>query len=248
MRLPRGRVARACNVYAAELVRRHGDRFGFFAVLPLPDVDGALAEVAYALDVLGANGVGLFTNYAGAYLGDPSLAPLYAELDRRKAVAFVHPILNDCCAGLVPDVDPTVIEYGADTTRAIASLVFSGTASRFPDIGFLFSHGGGTLPFLLARFEHLARLPHLAAALPNGIRPILQRLYYDTAQVAHRGALAALRAFVPASQLLFGSDFPYRSIGEHVDGLEIADFTVAELTAIASGNALHLLRRSSHAA
>ena len=145
-------VARACNEYALSLVRQHPNRFGSFAALPMPDVAATLAEIAYALDVLHADGVLMFTSHA-KWLGDPSMDPVLAELNRRKAVVYTHPAANACCVNLVPGIPDPIIEYGTDTTRAIATLVFSGASQRFPDIRFIFSHAGGTAPFLMDRFR-----------------------------------------------------------------------------------------------
>jgi predicted TIM-barrel fold metal-dependent hydrolase len=238
--LPRD-TARACNEYAATLVREHSGRFGFFAALPIPDVDASLDEIAYALDVLGAQGVGMLTSYGKPYLGDPAFWPMFEELDRRKAAVFVHPTLNACCAGLVPDVGPTVIEFGTDTTRAIASLVFGGAAGKYQNIRFIFSHGGGTMPFLIGRFLNLARSPRMIERLPNGLLPELQRFYYDTAQAANRGAMSSLRELVPTSHVLFGTDFPYRGAEEQLAGLAASGFTDDELSAIERTNSLSLL-------
>jgi predicted TIM-barrel fold metal-dependent hydrolase len=238
--LPRD-TARACNEYAAVLMKKHSGRFGLFGVLPMPDVEGSLQEIPYALDVLGAQGIGMLTSYAGAYLGDPAFWPVFEELDRRNAVVFVHPTLNACCAGLVPDVGPTVIEFGTDTTRAIASLVFGGAAAKFQNIRFIFCHGGGTMPFLIGRFVNLARTPRMAERLPNGLLPELQRFYYETAQVSNRGAMASLRELVPASQVLFGTDFPYRKAEDQIEGLASSGFSASELGAIGRTNALQLL-------
>jgi predicted TIM-barrel fold metal-dependent hydrolase len=234
-------MARATNEYAATLVRQHPTRFGFFAALPIPDIDGCLEEIAYALDVLGAQGVGLFTSYGTTYLGDAALDAVFAELDRRKAIAYTHPTLNACCADIVPGIPPTAIEFGTDTTRAIASLVFGGTTVKYPHVRFIFSHGGGTMPFLIGRFVNLAKQPRMAARLPNGLMPELQRFYYETAQVANRGAMASLRELVPASQVLFGTDFPYRGAQEQLAGLRQCGFTGDELQAIEGPNLTRLL-------
>ncbi len=233
--------ARACNDYAAGLIDRHPGRFGLFAALPLPDIDGTLSEIAYALDVLRADGVGMFTSYGNAYLGDASFAPVFEELNRRKAIVYTHPTLNECCANLVPDVGPTIIEYGTDTTRTIASLVFSGVAARFPDIQFIFSHAGGTLTSVVERFVILAREPRMAARFPDGLMAALQRFYYDTAQTSNRAAMSALREIVPVSQILFGTDYPYRGTEEHVSGLHACGFSADDLIAVESANAQQLL-------
>jgi 6-methylsalicylate decarboxylase len=143
-----------------------------FGTLPLPDVPGSLREIEYVLDTLKFDGVCMMTDYQGKFLGDPAFTPVMEELNRRKAIVYTHPFRNDCCRNLVPDVFEPIIELGTDTTRTIASLVFSGTAAKFPDIKFIFSHGGGTLPFLVQRFlflptvlqRYLLRLVAFAAA------------------------------------------------------------------------------------
>jgi predicted TIM-barrel fold metal-dependent hydrolase len=238
------RVARESNEWVARLVADSGGRFGSFAMMPLPDVEGTLREIAYALDVLKADGIGLLTSYGDRWLGHPSFAPVMDELNRRRAVVYTHPTTADCCRNLIPDVAPTVIEYGTDTSRTITDIVFSGTAARCPDARFIFSHAGGTLPYLT---ERLVRAPLQNAALkarvPNGVLPELQRFYYDVAWSAHPGALASLTKLVPVSQILFGSDYPYRTGEDHVNGLMAYGFTAADLTAIGRDNARRLLPR-----
>ncbi len=166
------KLARECNEYTAKLVADRKGRFGMFAVMPMPSVEGTLHEIAYALDTLKADGIGLLTSYGDKWLGDPAFAPVLEELNRRKAGVYTHPTTANCCANL-------------DTTRTIASLVFSGTAARLADLRIIFSHGGGTLPFLAERF---LRLPlnnrTLAARVPNGVIAELRRFYYDTSAIA----------------------------------------------------------------
>jgi predicted TIM-barrel fold metal-dependent hydrolase len=238
------RIARESNEWVARLVADSVGRFGSFAMMPLPDVDGTLREIAYALDVLKADGIGLLTSYGDRWLGHPSFAPVMDELNRRRAVVYTHPTTADCCRNLIPNVAPTVIEYGTDTSRTITDIVFSGTAARCPDARFIFSHAGGTLPYLT---ERLVRAPQQNAALkarvPNGVLPELQRFYYDVAWSAHPGALASLTRLVPVSQILFGSDYPYRTAEDHVKGLMEYGFSAADLAAIGRDNALRLLPR-----
>ena len=149
------RLARACNDYGATLVQDHPTRFGLFAAMPLPDVDATLHEIAYAYDTLKADGVGLLTSYGDTWLGNPAFRPVMEELNRRKAVVHVHPTAANCCRNLdyAPGVAPGSIEYGTDTTRAIMGVAFSGDAARFPDIRFIWSHAGGTVPFLAGRID-----------------------------------------------------------------------------------------------
>jgi len=236
-------LARLCNDYGAKLASDHPGRFGLFAALPLPDVDGSLAEIEYALDVLKADGIGFYTSYGDKWLGHAAFAPIFAELNRRKVVVYTHPTINNCCRNLLPDVNEAVIEYGTDTTRTIADFVFSGAAARYPDLRLIFSHAGGTMPFLIERFVNLAKEPKLATRLPHGVLAELKRFYYDTAQSSNPGAMSSLKELVAASQIVFGTDFPYRTLEEHVDGLAHCGFTAAELQAIERDNALALLPR-----
>ena len=238
------KVARACNEYSAKLVAGRRGRFGMFAVMPMPDIDGTLAEIEFALDTLKADGIGLLTNYGDRWLGDPAFAPVMEELNRRKAVVFAHPASVSCCSNLIPDVPDLVIELATDTSRAIASLLFSGTASRYPDMRIIFSHGGGTMPFLVERFTRLPIMkPGLAERVPQGVEHELRRFFYDTAQASHPAALASLLTVAPASQVLFGSDFPYRTAAEHATALGDHGFRPADLLAIERDNALRIMPR-----
>ena len=236
------RVARDCNDYAAGMAADHPGRFGLFAALPLPNIEASLREIEYGLDVLKADGIALFTSYRDKWLGDPAYEPVMAELNRRKAVVFTHPEAPLCCRGLIPGINEAVIEYGTDTTRAIARLLFTGTAVRYPDIRWIFSHGGGTTPFLSERLERAGRLKHNEPHVPNGVMAELQRFYYDVAQAAHPMALASLTRMVPISQILWGTDFPFRFGWEYVKGL--GEFFIAsELRLIDRDNVLALLPR-----
>lgn len=234
-------LAREANEYAARLAADHPGRFAFFAILPLPDVDGALAELAYSLDVLKARGACLMTSMEGTYIGDPAFAPLMAELNRREAVVYTHPVRPPCCHGVVPGVPDTAIELTTDTTRAIASVLFSGTAARCPRIRFIFSHGGGTMPFILGRFQGLAEKPEMKPWMPDGVLPELRKFYYDTAQVTTEPALAALLKLAPVSQILFGSDYPFVSAKVGADFLS-ARLSSSDLELVGRANAASLLR------
>jgi 6-methylsalicylate decarboxylase len=239
-----GSLARECNEYAARLVADFPGRFGMFATLPMPDVEGSLREIAHALDGLKADGICLFTSYGDKWLGDLAFTPVMEELNRRKALVYTHPTAPDCCRNLIPDVSPAVIEFGTDTTRTIASLLFSGTAARLGDIRFIFSHAGGTMPFLTERFTRLPLVnKDLQARLPNGVVPELRKFYYDVAQAAHPMALASLLKLVPVSQVLFGTDFPFRTASDHAKGLADYGFSAADLRAIERDNAVRMLPR-----
>jgi predicted TIM-barrel fold metal-dependent hydrolase len=242
------RIARDANEHAARVAGDHKGRFGVFATLPLPDVEGSLVEAVHALDALAADGVQMWTSYGDFWLGDPRLTPLLEELNRRKTIVFTHPAAPDCCAKLLPEAPITMIEYGTDTTRTIASLVLSGATSRFPDIRWIFCHAGGTMPFLQERFvlqgKQLGSTPQGAMKIPHGVIHELRRLYYDTAQSANPYALGPLARLVPATQILMGSDYPYRAIADNLKGLaECGLFDAAGLDAIERANAARLLPR-----
>jgi predicted TIM-barrel fold metal-dependent hydrolase len=263
------RLARESNDYAAQLARDHRGRFGMLAALPLPDIDGSFREIEYALDTLKADGICMFTVYqdktAGIedrFLGHAMFAPVYQELNRRKAVVYTHPKDADCCQNLVPEIPATTIEWGTSTTRTIASLIFSGTAARFPDIRWIFSHAGGTTPFLIERFlngtaEEVvpgvvtkgaggtgAVGSNRTANAPNGVLYELRKMYYDTAQTANPIAMQALRTLVPVSQIVFGTDFPFRTTIETARGLTTCGvFSPPELKAIDRDNAVRLFPR-----
>lgn len=237
------RLARACNDYGAKLVQDHPTRFGLFAAMPLPDVDATLREITYACDVLKADGIALLTSYGDTWLGNPAFRPVMEELNRRKAVVHVHPTAANCCRNLEYGAAPGSVEYGTDTTRAIVGVTFSGDAARFPDIRFIWSHAGGSAPFLAGRIEGGSR--NAADRMPDGFMHEAKKFYYDTAGAANRGALASLLQLVTASHVLFGTDFPPGGAS-----LEIAKalaavgfFNERDLRAIERENAVGLLPR-----
>jgi predicted TIM-barrel fold metal-dependent hydrolase len=238
------RVARESNEWVARLITDMPGRFGSFATLPMPNVDDTLREIEYSLETLKADGVCLLTSYGDRWLGHASFAPVLDELNRRRAVVYTHPSTADCCRNLLPGVPDTVIEFGTDTSRTITDLVFSGTADRCRDAQFIFSHAGGTLPFLTERLVRLPiQNPALQKRVPRGVLAELRRFFYDTAWSAHPMALTSLTKLVPASQIVFGSDYPYRTGEDHVKGLLEYGFSAADLRAIESQNALRLLPR-----
>ncbi|MEP7031652.1 MAG: amidohydrolase family protein, partial [Pseudolabrys sp.] len=242
------RLARECNDYAARLAVDHPRRFGMFASLPLPDVDASLKEIEYAFDTLKADGVGVMTSFGDKWLGDKSFEPVMQELNRRKAVLYTHPTVANCCRNLMPDIHYSVVELATDTTRAIANLVFTGTASRFPDIRYIFSHAGGTMPFTFGRFAGYPFLDkgmglglNIQQKVPQGVLKTLQSFYYDTAQTSYPTAMEPLKKIVGTSQILFGTDFPFRTSADHVKGLAGSGFTESELGAIHRENAIRIM-------
>ncbi|NJD24798.1 MAG: amidohydrolase [Betaproteobacteria bacterium] len=236
------RLARRVNEYAAEVARSHPGRFGLFSALPLPDADGSLNEIAFAFDVLKADGIGLLTSYGDKWLGDAVFDPVFAELNRRKAVVFVHPVAPACCKGLIPGMPAALAEVPQDTARAIINLVFSGTFTRYPEIRFIFSHAGGTMPMLIGRM-HQYGPKDILEKVPRGIEYEIRRQYFDIAGSAFRPAVAALRSLVPTSQILFGSDNPFIPLDETARGLAEMGFSADDLRAIRRDNALGLFPR-----
>jgi len=250
-------VVRQCNDFAAKLMTDHKGRYGNLAsVPPLTDTDGALKEIEYAFDTLKADGIGVFSNYRDKWLGHPSLRPVMEELNRRKAVVFVHPIAGVCCVSLVQDVNDNIVEFGGDSTRTIASLIYSGTTTRFPDIRWIFSHGGGVMPMVIERFLLGSQgeiVPGIVtkgqdgpppANVPGGTLAELRKLHYDCAQISNPVALRALRQVVPVSQIVFGTDYWYRTAEETARNLTASKvFNDAELRMINSTNAERLFPR-----
>ena len=243
------KLARETNEFVADVVRDDPEHFGGFATVPLPDVDASLEELEYAYDTLGLDGVVLYTSQGDRYLGDRSYDPFFEELDRRKAIVFIHPTT------IPPGADATgltipfgVAEFTFDTTRAVMNMLCSGTLERYPSIRYIVSHAGGTIPYLAWRIAGASYLPELRDRAPktDGLA-LLQKLYYDTALSTSEFVFGALKEFVPMSQVLFGSDFPY--IGPAVlqaerYGLENSKvLDDAARAAIDRGNALTLFPR-----
>ena len=239
------RLARACNEFGATLVQRYPTRFGLLAAMPLPDVDATLAEIAYACDTLKADGIALFTSYGDRWLGHPSFKPVMAELHRRKAVVHVHPTAANCCRNLeyAPGIAPGTMEYGTDTTRAIIGVTFSGDAAAYPDIRFIWSHAGGTAPFLASRIDGASR--NAADRLPAGFITAAARFFYDLAGATNPGAVASLLQLVTSRQILFGTDFPPGgSNRDNAAALEkLALFSAADRQLIEWDNAVRLFPR-----
>jgi len=196
--------AREVNEYAAEVVRRNPGRFGFFATLCLPDLKGSLDEAAYAFDQLCADGVVLLANSRGIYLGDRAFDPLFDELDRRRAVVFVHPSV---LYGVEPlkGMPPFVADFLLDTTRAAVRLASSGTLDRCPNLKVILSHAGGFVPYAAYR---LAVTSRPGQEFSEGLGQ-LKKFYFDLALSSTPAALPSLMAFADPSHVLFGTDSPY---------------------------------------
>jgi predicted TIM-barrel fold metal-dependent hydrolase len=229
------------NEYCAVLKVKHPGRFGFLAALPLPDIDASLQVIEEAYGALGADGIGLMTNAADIWPGDPKLAPVFDALNRRKAVVFFHPNSTSFSDIVLPGIPAATIEFPFDTMRAITSLLFHGTFARCVDIRFVFSHGGGVLPMLAGRLEGLTKArPDLARHVPHGVLHELKRQYYDTAGIVNPVAFNAIKQLVGTSQLLFGSDVPFWDAKLLVAGLNDLIDNSSERNAVDFGNACAL--------
>src|SRR5437764_15229355 len=146
-------MARRCNEFSAQLIHEYPQRFGAFAILPLPDIEAALRELEYALDTLKLDGVVLLSSVDGRYPGDPLFDELFTELNRRKAVVFLHPTVPAINRELHLNLPPFLVEFVFDTTRAVVNLMYSGTLERCPDMPVILAHAGGTVPYVALRIS-----------------------------------------------------------------------------------------------
>jgi predicted TIM-barrel fold metal-dependent hydrolase len=250
------KLARECNEDSAKMVADHPHRFGAFAILPLPDVDAAIREAAYSLDVLKLEGICLLTHVGPRHLGHPDEDELYAELDRRKAVVFVHPLRNQATNMPAYSYPSGMTELVLDTTRAIHNLLWNGTFAKFPNIRWIMPHGGGTVPFLIYRMSAMDNHPKARERLPGGsVRSALRTLYYDVAEINAPGPLRCLMDIADPSHILFGSDFPFsrhtnpaQDVRDTIAGFNAFDgWDAATRRAISSENALALFPRLKQA-
>jgi 6-methylsalicylate decarboxylase len=238
------RVAKESNEFAKKLEADHPGRFGTWAMLPLPHVEESLKAIEYAFDTLKVDGVGIMTSYGDKWLGYQEFEPVWQELNRRKAIVYTHPTAANCCVNLVRGVDEAYIEFGTDTTRSIFSMIFSGFAEKYPDINWIWSHGGGSITAFYERFtvQALMRPPYKDKFTRDRVETQIRRFYYDTAAIPNDVTLSALAKMVPVSQILYGTDFPYRRAAEYSKPLADS-FKADDLKAVDRDNALRLVPR-----
>jgi predicted TIM-barrel fold metal-dependent hydrolase len=241
-------LARRVNEFLAALKRDRPDRFGGFAALPLPDVEGSLEQLAYAFDVLDLDGVSLMTNAGGSYLGDTRFDPIFDELQRRGAVVFVHPTASPDPIAHSLGLPDALLDYPVDTSRAIAKLHYSNTFARTPDVKYLFPHAGGTVPFVASRFGIVDEMNVIPGAEERGtFAETITRLHWDTASAFSDPVLHMLRSVAGLDNVVFGTDYPYPHDDISIGGLralqrttELAD---AERDALLGGTASRLIPR-----
>jgi predicted TIM-barrel fold metal-dependent hydrolase len=242
-------LARAVNESAAAICKADPVSFGFFAALPhvLDNPAAAVDEIEYALDVLGADGVTLYTRYGpGArYLGHESMRPVWAALNARKAVVFVHPThLVD--TQLVNDQLPQpIIDYPHETTRAAVDMIVAGVVRDFGDCKVILPHAGGSLPYLATRAAHLLADTGLTQMSAADFLNDAKSFYFDTALAGNDYTLPMLLDFAAPGHVLFGSDFPYAptpTINTHtVAGKKVLAERKGDTGADLTANALQLL-------
>ncbi|TDL22062.1 amidohydrolase 2 [Rickenella mellea] len=229
------RITRECNEYAADLKIRYPEQLGFWASLPLPDVEGAIDEIDHALDKLNADGFIVFSNSQGIYLGDNILQPVFKKLNERKAKVFIHPTTpcnrhtppqpiiderNRISAPLADCYINPLMEFFFDTTRSLVDLLLSGTASCYKDITFIVAHAGAALPALLSRMvlfskfhpssSHFPSRPNITPCTTEEVRRLLSRqFFFDLAGDVMDHQIHAILRIVGTDRLLYGSDFPW---------------------------------------
>ena len=242
------KLARMCNEYAASLISKFPKRFGGFAALPMTNIDDAVEEIIYALDVLKLDGIVLFTNSFGVYLGDKAMRSIFNVLQHYKAVAYVHPNASPDFVAHTLGLTDNLIDFPVDTTRAIAQLHYSGAFAATSDIKYIFSHAGGTIPYLAGRFAIVDEMKIMGDSPVAGTAAErFRKIYWDTASAWSDPVLHTLRHVAGIDKVLFGTDFPYvrKDIAvrskNHVLGS--AELSVKEKQQILGTNALDLFPR-----
>ena len=239
------KYVRDINEFGAKMMADKPGRYGLFAFLSMVDVEGSLKEIEYAFDTLKADGIGISTSYVDKYPGDAKFAPIFQELNRRKATVYFHPTTAQCCVGYVPQAGDSWAEVPHDTTRAILSLMFTGSLGKYRDIKFLWSHGGGTVPMIAGRIDWLSnvQMRNRKDILPDGIEAELKRMWYDTANAGYASSMAAMLKIVAPSQIVFGTDYPYITTEWNMKALRGAGVGDDMIKAIESENAKALVPR-----
>jgi len=242
------KLARRCNEFLAEIVQQRPDLFAGFACLPLPDVDSSLSELTYALDELGLDGVVAFTNANGVYLGDSRLDPVFQELERRKSVVYVHPNASPDPIAHTLGLPDNLIDFTTDTNRVVAEMHYTNRFARTPSVRYIFSHAGGSIPYMAARFAIIDEMGFVPGGNERGTAAdMFRRMYWDTALSASDPVLRMLRDVAGIDQVLFGTDFPYLRRDLAVNAkqriLESSALSDPERHAILGSNAAHLFPR-----
>jgi len=236
-------VARMVNDAYADLIAKRPGRFLGFASIPMDDPDGALRELARALDELRLQGVVLLSNIRGRALADPAYRPFFAECDRRKVCVFVHPMIPAAAEPFGEYVLGPIVGFPFDTTLAVARLCYAGVFKELPNIRWLIAHAGGAIPYLLERLDSGWRdFAECRANIDEPPSTYLRRLYYDTVTFSPNN-LRLLRDVVGTDHMAMGSDYPHLlgSIDKAISSIEGLDWDAREKERVFSGTALALL-------
>ena len=202
-----------------------------------------LKEIAYGFDTLKVVGAGFASSYGPKYPHDSVFAPVFEELNRRKAIAYFHPLAPACCTRVFPDFpeEANLVEIPYDTARTMMGFLLSGTFRRYPDIKFIFSHSGGAVPMLAGRFKRLTQSTDLSKVAPEGLDAEFRKLDHETANANSPPTIAALMKFAPIGQVLFGSDHPYVSDVDNLADLRSCGLSQTQMNAISHQNAQSLV-------
>ena len=242
----KGRAAvRIGNDYGAKLVSEHPKRFGLFTGVPLPDMDGVMKEIEYGFDTLKADGIGIYTNDNQTHWpGDGYFDPMWQELNRRRAIVYMHPLAPPCCTNLNDSVPTAMNEFDFDITRACTSILANGVLHKYPNVKIIIPHSGGTMPMIAGRIKD--RYPHdpkHEEFIPNGVIAELQKFYIDIAHASYPYPMAAMMKFALPDHILFGTDFPFEPIESTVNELPGLGISANVMRAIERENAEKLLPR-----
>jgi predicted TIM-barrel fold metal-dependent hydrolase len=238
-------AVRTGNEYGAKIMSEHPKRFGLFTGVPLPDIDAVMKEMEYGLDQLKADGIGIYTNdNHDRWPGDPYYDPMWQELNRRRAIVYMHPLAPPCCRNLNDSVPTAMNEFDFDITRACTSILANGVLHKYPEVRIIIPHSGGTMPVLAGRIKdrYPSDAKH-AEYIPNGVWAELKKFYFDIAHASYAMPLAALLKFAPESNILFGTDFSPEPIESTVNELPTSGLAPALMRAIERGNAERLFPR-----
>ena len=242
----KGRAAiRKGNDYGAKVMADHPKRFGLFAGVPLPDIEGVMKEIEYGLDTLKADGIGIYTNdNQGKWPGDPYFEPMWKELNRRGTIVYMHPLAPPCCSKLNDSVPTSMNEFDFDITRGCTSILANGILHKYPNVKIIIPHSGGTMPMIAGRIkDRYPTDPVHAEYIPNGVIAELQKFYVDVAHATYPYPMAAMLKFSHPDRILFGTDYPAEPIESTVSQLPGLGLSAKLTRAIERENADKLFPR-----
>ena len=235
------------NDYGASVMQKWPKRFGLFTGVPLPDLDGTLKEIEYGFDTLKADGIGFYTNdNKGRWPGDKYFAPMWKELDRRKAIVYMHPLAPPCCTDLNDSVPTAMNEFDFDITRACTSMLANGVLHDYPNVKIIIPHSGGAMPMIAGRIKdryELTKDPRKEEFIPNGVIAELQKIYIDIAHASFPYPMAAMMKFALPDHIMFGTDFSPEPMESTVNEIPKLGLTDKQWRAIDRENAERLFPR-----